>query len=63
MFRRILILVGLSLLMGVGANGTFYGTIRGIVHDPKHRPIADAGESLKAKGSNYARTVHTDASA
>ena len=62
MFRRISILIGLSLLLGISASATFYGTIRGIVHDPKHRPIVDAEVSLKAKGSDYARTIHTDAS-
>jgi outer membrane cobalamin receptor len=62
MFHRISILVVLSLLMGISTWATFYGTIRGVVHDPKHRPIADAEVVLKAKGSDYARTAHTDPS-
>ena len=32
------------------------------MHDPKHRPIPDATVSLKAKGSDYAKTTNTDAS-
>jgi hypothetical protein len=61
MFRRVSIVIVLLLLAGTGASATFYGTIRGIVHDPKHRPIVDAEVSLKAKGSDFARTMHTDA--
>src|SRR5271167_3643648 len=61
MFQRILIVIVLVLPMGMGTRATFYGTIRGIVHDQKHRPIADAEVILKARGSDYSRRAHSDA--
>jgi len=61
MFHRISIFIALSVLLAINTTATLYGTIRGIVHDPKHRPIADAQVVLQAKGSDYARTVRTDA--
>lgn len=48
--------------IAVGTLATGFGTIRGVVHDQKHRPIPDATVSLKAKGSDYAKTTNTDAS-
>src|SRR5271165_878114 len=41
-----------------------YGAIRGVVHDPQHRPIQDAMVMLKAKSSDWAtvKSVTTDAS-
>ncbi len=38
-----------------------YGAIRGVVHDPQHRPIQDAMVMLRAKSSDWARSVTTDA--
>jgi hypothetical protein len=38
-----------------------YGAIRGVVHDPQHRPIQDAMVMLKAKASDWAKSVTTDA--
>jgi len=62
MIHRILIAIALSFLLGMSARATLYGTIRGVVHDQKHRPIADAEVVLKAKGSDYSRMAHTDES-
>jgi Carboxypeptidase regulatory-like domain/TonB-dependent Receptor Plug Domain len=38
-----------------------YGAVRGIVHDPQHRPIQDAMVMLRAKLSDWAKSVTTDA--
>jgi hypothetical protein len=38
-----------------------YGAIRGVVHDPQHRPIQDAMVMLKAKSSDWTKSVTTDA--
>ena len=32
-----------------------YGAVRGVVHDPQHRPIQDAMVMLKAKSSDWTR--------
>jgi outer membrane receptor protein involved in Fe transport len=49
------------LVLGVSAWATVFGTVRGIVHDPQHRPVADAQVILKAKNSDYTQTAQTDA--
>src|SRR5271154_6973813 len=39
-----------------------YGAIRGVVHDPGHRPVPGAMVMLKAKSSDWGKTITTDAS-
>jgi outer membrane receptor protein involved in Fe transport len=46
---------------GSATLGTIFGTVRGIVHDPQHRPVPDAKVILKAKTSDYTQTMQTDA--
>jgi outer membrane receptor protein involved in Fe transport len=58
---RKLIFIGVILLMLTGnAFATVFGTVRGIVHDPKHRPIAGITMVLSATDSNYTMTAVTD---
>src|SRR5689334_14154033 len=59
--RRILLLV-VFLFTAVGALATVFGTVRGIVHDPQHRPVSDVKVILKALASDYSQTTQTDAS-
>src|SRR6266478_6246294 len=59
--RGVLKLLAALLFLGVPALATIFGAVRGIVHDPQHRPIADATVTLKAKTSDYAQTLPTDA--
>jgi hypothetical protein len=49
------------LLLAPAAFANVYGAIRGVVHDPQHRPIQDAMVMLKAKSSDWAKSVTTDA--
>jgi hypothetical protein len=61
MMRRIL-LVWVALLLATPiAYANIYGAIRGVVHDPQHRPIQDAMVMLK-NSSDWAKSVTTDAS-
>jgi hypothetical protein len=39
---------------------TIFGNIRGIVHDPQHRPIAGASVKLEAITSDWSQTTQTD---
>jgi hypothetical protein len=39
---------------------TIFGTIRGIVHDPQHRPLAGASVKLQAITSEWSQTTQTD---
>src|SRR5579863_4424422 len=40
---------------------TIFGTVRGIVHDPQHRPIQGAHVVLKARNSEWTVTQDSDA--
>ena len=42
------------------ARGTIFGNIRGIIHDPQHRPVADATVKLKSATSDWTQTTQTD---
>src|SRR3984893_14136568 len=59
--RSILKLFAPLVFLSVPALATIFGTVRGIVHDPQHRPVADATVTLKAKASDYTQTMGTDA--
>src|SRR5260370_7460547 len=36
------------------------GTVRGVVHDPEHRPVQGAEVVVKASSSNYVQKLATD---
>ncbi len=43
-----------------GVFATIFGTIRGIVHDPQHRPINGATVKLKSATSDWTQSMQTD---
>jgi hypothetical protein len=55
----VLILITVFIAPAVSAND--YGAVRGVVHDPQHRPIENAMVMLKAKSSDWAKSVTTGA--
>jgi hypothetical protein len=59
LIRTIRISLCLTLLLAGMALATVFATVRGIVHDPQHRPIADAEVVLKAEHSEFTQTAHT----
>src|SRR6266436_3112417 len=59
--RGVLKLLVALLFLSVPALATIFGTVRGIVHDPQHRPVADATVTLKTKTSAYTQTMQSDA--
>jgi outer membrane receptor protein involved in Fe transport len=61
MARRISFLFGLLLLSAGVLLATVFATVRGIVHDAQHRPIADAEVVLKAEHSEFTQTTRTSA--
>jgi outer membrane receptor protein involved in Fe transport len=48
------------LLLATTALATIFGTVRGIVHDPQHRPVTHATVTLQATKSAYTQTIQTD---
>jgi hypothetical protein len=43
------------------AFATIFGSVRGIVHDPQHRPVQDAMVMLKSRSSDWSQNVFTSA--
>jgi outer membrane receptor protein involved in Fe transport len=48
------------LLWAATAAATIFGSVRGIVHDPQHRPLPGAMVMLRANSSDWARSSNTD---
>ena len=58
---RFTLLCALLLSFALAAFATIFGAIRGVVHDPQHRPVANAMVMLRAKASDWAATANTNA--
>jgi len=50
-----------SLLCSTALMATVFGTVRGIVHDPQHRPVSGANVVLMAMDSEFTKTTTSDA--
>ncbi|HTU36004.1 MAG TPA: TonB-dependent receptor [Candidatus Acidoferrum sp.] len=60
---RIVRSVFVALIVAIAAEGVLamvFGTIRGIVHDPQHRPITGATVALKSTNSAWTRSAKTN---
>ena len=49
------------LLCPALASATIFGSVRGIVHDPQHRPIEKAAVSIRAQASDWSQTAQSNA--
>lgn len=61
MLHRSFSLLVIALVLSYPALSTIFGSVRGIVHDPQHRPVADTQVVLKAKTSDYSQSTKTNA--
>jgi hypothetical protein len=52
--------VSVFLLFATPLGATIFGRIRGIVHDPQHRPLAGASVRLQAVTSDWSQTAQSD---
>jgi hypothetical protein len=59
---KLLRLAAAMLLCAAAGRATVFGGIRGIVHDPQHRPIPGATVVVKSTSSDWTETVTSDAS-
>jgi outer membrane receptor protein involved in Fe transport len=57
---RCLVLFFLALTFAGLGFATIFGNVRGIVHDPQHRPIPNAKVVLHANASAWSRTVYSN---
>src|ERR1700733_14683568 len=58
---RIILLVLSTSLTAAAAFASDIGAVRGIVHDPQHRPVQNAMVMLHSKTSDWAASSTTDA--
>ena len=61
MLRRSFFLAVVITFMAVGVFATVFGSVRGVVHDPQHRPIGGAHATLQANNSAYKQEADTNA--
>jgi TonB dependent receptor/Carboxypeptidase regulatory-like domain/TonB-dependent Receptor Plug Domain len=54
------LLAAMLLLYVPSAGATILGTVRGIVHDPQHRPVAGADVKLQSSTSAWSRAARTN---
>jgi Carboxypeptidase regulatory-like domain/TonB dependent receptor/TonB-dependent Receptor Plug Domain len=55
----------LLVILGLGfpsALASIFGSVRGIIHDPQHRPVEGAQVTLKAQNSDWTRSATSSAS-
>lgn len=59
--RYVVVCLAMTVIFfGSHLSATIFGSVRGVVHDPQHRPIPGASVSLKAKNSEWSQKVETD---
>ncbi len=55
-----LLLAAALLISAHTARATVFGSVRGMVHDPQHRPVAGASVLLKSATSDWSQQTQTD---
>ena len=60
MLRRFSFLAVFATLVAAGAFATVFGSVRGVVHDPQHRPMSGARVMLQANHSAYRQEADTN---
>src|SRR6202163_2356021 len=59
--RKLLVsLVTMLVIVAAPAVATIFSTVKGVVHDPQHRPVAGASVTIKARQADWAQTTMTD---
>lgn len=61
MRSRIFLAAWLVCLSSGASYATIFGTVRGIVHDPQHRPIQGSRVEIHAQGSDWRQAAASDA--
>jgi hypothetical protein len=58
--RNVLSWLFILFALGASAYATIFGSVRGIVHDPQHRPVQGATVTIKSASSDWQQTLTTD---
>ena len=59
--HRIVAAAAFAAALTTGCFGTVFGNVRGVVHDPQHRPVGGAKVVLKATASDFSLSAETNA--
>jgi len=57
--RNLAVSAALALSLSSPAHSTIFSSVRGIVHDPQHRPVKGARVTLGARASDWSQTTET----
>src|SRR5215469_476200 len=60
MRRFCILIVGSVLLLATAAKATIFGSLRGMIHDPQHRPVEGTMVMMRAKHADWAESTTTD---
>src|SRR5256885_7741418 len=60
-FHRVALLLGV-LLLAIVAGATIFGSVRGLIHDPQHRPVQGSRVVIRAEASDWTQTTTSDSS-
>jgi outer membrane receptor for ferrienterochelin and colicin len=58
---HLLVLLGVFLMPAAPCLAIIFSTVKGVVHDPQHRPVPGATVTVKARQSDWTQTATTDA--
>jgi len=59
--RRLRLALFAITLVHATAYASVFGSVRGVIHDPQHRPVDNAMVMIKAKSSDWSATTNSDA--
>src|SRR5215472_4037079 len=60
MRRFSILIVASGLLLATAAKATIFGSLRGMIHDPQHRPVEGTMVMMRAKHADWAESTTTD---
>ena len=49
-----------ALALSLAAYASIFGSVRGVIHDPQHRPVSNTMVMIKAKSSDWSATTNSD---
>src|SRR5579864_2547103 len=54
------LIIAVFVLIAPLAQATIFGSVRGVIHDPHHRPVSGAMVMLRSQTSDFGKTANTD---
>ena len=54
------LMLAFSVMFPTASRATVFGSVRGVVHDPDHRPVEGARVALKSDSGDYSLALATD---